>query len=77
MLITDTWVQIAAAGCVLQRAGTTNLTLAYSSGEPAEGTDEFSVAHNLPQVFPAVGSKTLWARAKNGDVNISVEEISS
>ena len=75
MLITDTWVQIADLGCVLQKQGTNALTLAYSSGTPTDATDTIGVAHNLPQTLPAVTSKVLWAIAKNGDVGMTVGDL--
>jgi len=74
MVISNTWVEVASAGCILQKSGTNTLMLAYAVAAPVTEST-FSISHNLTQIFPAVAGKTLWAKSTEGDVNISVEDL--
>lgn len=68
------WVEIAAAGAVVQKAGTNPLKLAYSSaGIPPDGSNNFGLPHNQASVMPLVTGKVLWAKAGHGSTSISVE----
>ena len=75
MLIENVWVEIATTACVVQKHGTANLTVAYSNGSPDASAEEFAIRHTLPQTFPEVVTKTLWAKCKTGKVEIAAEDL--
>ena len=71
MIITQTWVQVATASCLVTRNGTRPVSLCYASSSPTtEAT--IAVETNLPQQFPTVSGRTLWAKAIKGDVSLTV-----
>ena len=74
MDISQSWVEIATGECILTKHGTKPLMLAYSSGSPTT-EDTMGVSVNIPQRFPLVAGKTLWAKAPKTNISITVEII--
>ena len=74
MNITQSWVEVATGDCLLIKHGTKPLMLAYSIGSPTT-EDTLGVSVNIPQRFPLVAGKTLWAKAPKTDISITVEII--
>jgi hypothetical protein len=75
MLITNTWVEVATVGAILQKLGTNALSIQYSAGAPNGTGTSFALTHNNAEIYPEVTSKTLWARAFNGDITLAIEDL--
>ena len=72
MIVSSTWVNISAGECLVTKNGTNLLKLAYASSSPTtEAT--VGVSTNLPQRFPLITGKSLWAQAAKEDVSITVD----
>jgi len=84
MIISNTWVEIFTGsggggggsdkGISVQKHGTNNLTVAYAATVGAI-VDTYSVTSNQPAIWPGVQQGlSIWAKAINGDVSITVQD---